>query len=416
MKLSHLTAALALALPLMAGCRSDDALQPPNPSGGELFDRYVAMGNSITAGFQSAGINDSTQRESYAVLFANAAGTVFNIPTLQGRGCPAPFTNNVLQTRVGGGSATGCDLRAATPAPPPFINNVAVPGARVQELLTNFGTPVSAANALTLFILGGRTQLEAMQGLDPTFVSLWIGNNDVLGSLTSSTNPGNPALVTPLATFTAQYTEILDSIGAEGAGAILLGVADVSAIPYASAGATYWCLRTGLCPGVPAAPFPPNFTVDNSCAPAAAIPTAVGDNTLIPWTIGVVRILTAGQDPGNTYGVDCTLDDEVVTPTELSNLQQAVAGYNAFIQGEATARGWAYLDVNSLLLPEIGTRIPLFPDITGVASGAPVGFGPLISQDGVHPSGLAHQIVADAMAQTVNTFYGTDLPVPVPVP
>ncbi len=416
MKLSHLTAALALALPLVTGCRSDDALQPPTPSGGELFDRYVAMGNSITAGFQSAGINDSTQRQSYAVLFANAAGTVFNIPTLQGRGCPPPFTNNVLQTRVGGGSANDCDLRAATPAPPLFINNVAVPGARVQELLDNFGTPASASNALTLFILGGRTQLEAMQELHPTFVSLWIGNNDVLGALTSGTNPGNPALVTPLATFQAQYTEILDSITAEGAGAVLIGVADVSAIPYASRGSVYWCLKTGACPGVPAAPFPPNFTVDNSCAPAAAIPTAIGDNTLVPWTIGVVRILTAAQDVGNPYTVDCTVDSDVVTPSELANLQQAVASYNAFIQGEAATRGWAYVDINALLGPEIGTRIPLFPDITGVATGAPVGFGPLFSQDGVHPSGLAHQLVADAMAQTVNAFYGTDLPVLVPVP
>ena len=42
-----------------------------------LFRRYAALGNSITAGFQSAGINDSTQRRAYPVLLAMAMGTDF---------------------------------------------------------------------------------------------------------------------------------------------------------------------------------------------------------------------------------------------------------------------------------------------------------------------------------------------------
>lgn len=414
MKLSHLTASLALALPLLAGCRSDESLNPPEPAGGELFARYVAMGNSITAGFQSAGINDSTQRQSYAVLFANAAGATFNIPSLQGRGCAPPFTNNVTQERVGGGDATTCDLRAATPAPPPFISNVAVPGSRVQELLTNFGTPASSANALTTFILGGRTQIEAMQEVRPTFVSLWIGNNDVLGALTSGTNPGDPALVTPLATFQSQYGEVLDSIEATGAQAALISVADVAVIPFTSAGSTYWCLKMGVCPGVPPAPFPPNFLVDNSCAPAAVNPAAVGDSTRIPWTIGVNRIATAAGDPGNTYTIDCTLDAEVVTPSELANLAQAVSDFNAFISSEAGSRGWAYVDINPTLQAEVGGQIPLFPDISAALTGGSVGFGPLFSLDGVHPSAAAHRLVADLLATEVNQTFETSVPVPVP--
>ena len=45
-----------------------------------MFPRYVAMGNSITAGFQSAGINDSIQQQSYAVLFAQAGGRALRHP------------------------------------------------------------------------------------------------------------------------------------------------------------------------------------------------------------------------------------------------------------------------------------------------------------------------------------------------
>ena len=45
-------ASLLIAVPLMAGCRTDESLAAPDLSNnGGLLARYVAMGNSITAGF-----------------------------------------------------------------------------------------------------------------------------------------------------------------------------------------------------------------------------------------------------------------------------------------------------------------------------------------------------------------------------
>src|SRR2546430_4512776 len=66
---------LSLAL-LAAACHEDELFSslPPLYTGGAMFQRYVAMGNSITAGVQSGGINDSTQRQSYAVLVAAGVG------------------------------------------------------------------------------------------------------------------------------------------------------------------------------------------------------------------------------------------------------------------------------------------------------------------------------------------------------
>jgi hypothetical protein len=126
MKPRHLAASLALALSILAGCHSDDSLNPPPappvPSGGAMFQRYVSMGNSITAGFQSAGINDSTQSRSYAVLLAKAMGTTFVYPSLNMPGCPPPFTHNTTQTRLtptGFPVSTGasCYLRAGNATP-----------------------------------------------------------------------------------------------------------------------------------------------------------------------------------------------------------------------------------------------------------------------------------------------------------
>lgn len=409
------TASLALALPLLAGCHSDEAVRPTAAAFGDgLLDRYVAMGNSITAGLQSAGINDSTQLESYAVLFAGQANAQFYAPLLASPGCPAPLDNNVQQTRVGGAGPTDCALRSGRRIP--YLSNVAVPNAGVADLLSNFGES-SNPNALTTFILGGRTQLQAALEADPTFVSVWIGNNDVLGAFTNSANPGDPALITSQADFEAAYGEVLDSLEARGVGAALIGVADVTATPFASLGAIYWCLKNGGCP----APLPPAdpmvqlnplFTVDDSCAPE---PFGIGLQTLVPWTKGVVALLGSFQGaPGN---IDCTDDAQVVTGTELAALQAATGGFNAFIAQQAQARGFVYLDVNPTLAAFRATgEVPAFPDLSQVvanpADPGPVTFGPIFTLDGVHPSGEAHRVVADSLISAVNRFYELDPAIP----
>jgi hypothetical protein len=271
------------------------------------------------------------------------------------------------------------------------------------------------SNVLTTLILGGRTQNQAMQDAHPTFVTAWIGNNDVLGALTSTTNPGDPARVTPIPVFESNYSTMLDTIEMTGASATLIGVADVSAIPYASRTAIYYCL-TYVDPVRCQAPLPttpdPNFagleaagfwTVDVNCAAPAGLAT------LIPWTKAVPMLAAAAGGAAQT--MDCSDDALVVTPTELANLQAATAGYNAFISAQATARGMAYLDVNPPLLALVATgAIPPIPNIAPALVGGSVTFGLYFTLDGVHPSTLAHQLVADSLVSKVNSFFGTSIP------
>jgi len=409
----RMTAALLLALPLVAGCYDNEPLSAPDLSTSNgLMARYVSMGNSITAGYQSGGINDSTQQRSYAVLFAGRANATFYIPSLQGRGCAPPLTNNVTQTRVGGGTSTTCDLRADVRMP--YVSNVAVPGATSFSPDDNL-SPFANSNVLTTLILGGRTQVQAMQDADPTFVTAWIGNNDVLGAYTNGANPGNPALITPQPVFEQNYTAMLDGIEATGASAALISVVDVTVAPFASRTAIYYCL-TYVDPLRCQAPLPttpdPNlaglnflglWNVDVNCAAPAGLAT------LIQWTKAVPMLAAAAG--GSPQTMDCSLDALVITPTELAGLQAATAGYNNFIQQQAAARGMAYLDVNPTLLALVATgAIPSFPDIAPALVGQSVGFGPYFSLDGIHPSTLAHQVVADSLISTVNAFFGTNIP------
>src|SRR3569832_2300724 len=82
--------AALLSASAITACSSDNGILGAKPAD-TLFKTYVSIGNSITAGFQSGGINDSTQMKSYAVLIARAANTGFRIPLLNRAGCPPPI-------------------------------------------------------------------------------------------------------------------------------------------------------------------------------------------------------------------------------------------------------------------------------------------------------------------------------------
>jgi len=416
---NRFSAAVLGLLLAAAACQSDEVNRPfqfiaVDP----LFDRYISMGNSITAGFQSGGINDSTQVQSYAVLLAQAMHSPSFLPLLSRPGCPPPYTNVFTQTRVPSppgypvSSGTTCFLRrVSTTTPAPYISNTAVPGAEVIDVVNNLNA-TSNANSLTQFILGGLTQVQMMRKAQPTFVSLWIGNNDVLGAATNSANGGDSTLITPVTAFQANYDAVLDSIAdVNPQGAILIGVAKVTSIPFFSAGATYWAIKNGLVPGAP--PFPVLFTVSNNCAPVAtAIPGARGDSVLVGFPYGAALIGAAAA--GAARNLDCAdTVAAIVVPSELAKLVGAVTQYNAHISAQAAAHSWTYFDPNSALdsLRQIPTAVAPFPALGAACSTNP--FGTAFSCDGVHPSASTHRLIATKLRAAINASYGTAIP-PIP--
>jgi len=403
---------LAAGLVLAAvGCQNEGLLTPPPPlyKGGAMFQRYVSLGNSITAGFQSGGINDSTQKQSYAVKLSVAmAGDSFYRPSLTVPGCPPPidtlFTASGAPHRLGGTGAPPCSLRSAPL--PPYISNVAVPGATVFDPVHAGPTP--SANALTLLILGARSQIQAMRAAQPTFVSAWIGNNDVLGAATDTANAGNPAEVTDTAVFRARYDSLLTGFDSTPSiqGGILIGVADVAAIPYFSYGQVYF----GASVSVPRR-LPDSMTVLPNCAPSGF--GGMGDTVLVPFAYGFGLIAKAQALVPDT--LDCA-NGHNIEPDELAHIHATVAAYNTMISARATARQWAYLDPNGPLATLRGdtTQVRIFPNTAatscnGTASGSP--FGLAFSCDGIHPSNATHHLIAQVIVQTINATYGSAIPV-----
>src|SRR5438876_5426255 len=413
--------AAVLGLVLVAAACNDDQLNRPfgNIPVDPLFARYVSMGNSITAGFQSGGILDSTQLQAYPVLLARAMHSPFFPPLLNSPGCPPPYTNVFTQTRFKKkpadppSTATTCLLREIPNPAPPYISNTAVPGAEVIDIYKNLD-PTSNANSLTQFFLGGLTQTQMMERAHPTFVSVWIGNNDVLGAATNSANAGDSTLITPVATFQANYGAMLDSIHAVAPqGVILIGVANVATVanrtglpptqppatgvPFFSYGSTYFVLdQAGQIPGP--------FTAGAACAPPR------GDSVLVPFPFGGALIAGGGT-------LNCT-EPETIQPAELVKLSTTVAAYNTYIAAQATARGWVYVDPNPALdsLRRIPTQIALFPNFGPPTAPTPCSsspFGLAFSCDGIHPSAATHRLLAQKLRDAINAAYKTAIP-PIP--
>ncbi len=403
------------AAALAAGCVSGDKLITANAPivGTPLLAVYVSMGNSITAGMQSAGISDSTQKQAYPVLLARMANVPFTYPSL-GVGCPAPFNVPLGPTRTANPPG-GCAFRAAFRG---LVNNVAVPGEYVGDI-TNPLSP-GAANALSTFINGGLTEAQAMAAQHPTFVSFAAPNNDILNAV--NLGDTTAAVLTPLATYTASLNAAVTAIKAAGVqGAVLIGVIDVPQVaPIVQPGAFFYAAYT-------ANPNQFGKPVDPSCAPVNQLgqPNPFGANLVS---------LQVAADPSVTV-IKCT-PGKWVTTTSVAGaaggapsivvFETRIAQINAAVKAAADANGWAFIDPNTAMASVVAdpnkdrkcqglataTLATFAAAVAATCPGptAPNYFGTFISLDATHPSFAFHQAFAVALAQAINAKYNISIP------
>jgi hypothetical protein len=191
----------------------------------------------------------------------------------------------------------------------------------------------------------------------------------------------------------------------------LIGVANVTAIPFFSQGATYWAIKNGLVPG---AAFPATFTVSNNCAPiATGIPGARGDSVLVPFPYGGALLAAASPPNNQARNLDCAdTVAAVVVPAELRRLAAAVLAYNAADSTLAVQHGWAWFNPNPTLdsLRLIPTQVAPFPAFTNTQGCAASPFGLAFSCDAVHPSAATHRIIARHLVLAINAKYSSAIP------
>ncbi|MBZ9786764.1 G-D-S-L family lipolytic protein [Psychroflexus sp. CAK57W] len=192
--------------------------------GSANFSTYVALGNSLTAGFSDGALYKISQENSMPSILADRFSTLAdggsftqplmndNIGGLLAGGNPLPGFNPRL---VFGGSGPVPLSSVVGPIQPttdilnnnptgPF-NNLGVPGAKSFHLLAPgygnvtgvFANPPSANPYFVRMASSPQTTVIADAiAQQPTFISLWIGNNDVLGYALSGGDGSNP--ITPM--------------------------------------------------------------------------------------------------------------------------------------------------------------------------------------------------------------------------
>jgi hypothetical protein len=406
-RLTNLTRVAAVtAITGFAACTATrDVLEPKLNS--DIFRSYVALGNSITAGWQSGGINDSTQRQSYARLLAGQMGTQYHYPALAKPGCPPPTENFQTGAKVGGAAAPPCALRIASSVTD-VLNNVGVPDARVLDPIS---TSAPASNALTTFILGGKTQVQRALDARPSFVSIWIGNNDVLqagytGILAPTPGVSN-GIVSTQAQFEASYDLMMKQLrdSMPDLKGILIGVAQIGSIPLMTPGAAIFA-TPAIQAGIDAVAGK-HVVINPNCNGSPALVTT-------PLLLPMIKAGTHPAQISCAKGADPTDprvgDLFVLDAQEGVTLANVINGYNTYIKGKADALGFAYFDPNPRLAALRGTASSsIFPNYASAT--AP--FGTAFSFDGVHPTLAGHTIIANELIKAINAKYLTSLqPVP----
>jgi hypothetical protein len=398
----------------IAACESDN-VHITGPKGQEAFAKYVSLGTSVSMGYMNEGVYYATQQTAWPSLLAHQAfATRFTSPLLQGPGCYSPLIAplSLGPKRLSGASYPGinaqdqvCALIANTVLP---TNNVAIDGATTYHALritpeSTVATPttIDSDQRKRLYkavLAGGRTQVTSMMVQNPTLVSVELGSNEALRTVTSGIlipaaayrQPDNTYTYYPTSLWQPQYDAIVDSVAKTGAKALLVSVPLIPNI-------------VGVYPG-------DNFYKDSVAFASFGINVSSDCNGNTNSIFAFGKVLTAlGSPKPNTFSCtdNPTAADFILTPTDTTFVNSLIRTMNSHIQQQASTHGWAYLELNSALAAFIARKTP-FSLSKFLSCTRP--FGQYIGLDGVHPSLDGQQGIANAAADALNATYGFEIP------
>ncbi|WP_118952151.1 SGNH/GDSL hydrolase family protein [Taibaiella helva] len=432
MKKSYLLIAASAAL-LTFSCKSK--IDPEMPSAGQAdFSTYVAIGNSLTAGFADGSLYRSGQENSYPNMLAGqfklVGGGDFRQPLLPGEsGWPiAPaagrFPKRVLDIVVDckGVASLGPKLYSGLPdtagsavniaAGGPY-NNVGIPGIRCIDYdVAGYG--MANPYAGRFFSSPMQRPLEAALQPVPTFFTMWLGSNDVLGYATAGGEGANGGIglsdISPLPVFTATYNKVVESLvnsGRSPKGA-LINIPDVTAIPYfttinpkglvldATQAAQLSALYAPL--GISFTEGPNYFIIEDSTAPGLRRQIKPGEYILI--TTPGDSLKCGGWGSAKPIPERFVLD-----AAEVNNVKVATAAFNQVIADNANRHGLALVDANTYLKS-------LQSGITwnGVTYTPAFVTGGAFSLDGIHLTPRGYALVANEIIRMINQTYQASIP------
>jgi lysophospholipase L1-like esterase len=479
----------------LAACNNDDnngtsVNDAPLTAGTADFSKYIALGNSLTSGFSDNALFKRGQENSYPNLlsqqFALVGGGAFAIPYMNDNdgglllgGFPIQskrlyldgFLNASTPNIVNIPGLPTTDITNVLAGP---FGNMGIPGAKSFHLLApGYGNIAGVASGqanpyFVRFASSPSTSVIAdAMAQNPTFFSLWIGNNDVLsyatsggtgvnqqGNLNPATYGGND--ITDPTVFATVYGTLLDQLTANGAKGVVANIPYVTTIPFFTTvpynpvpldAATASSLNTQLLGAVKqiltaygqgdriatlaeaannplllkdesladmSAQLTSNLILAGVPAPQAGLMGnlygqarhATAADYILLTTRGYIGTVQAGVPaPFNTIGVTYPLADSMaLTATEALEIKAATDTFNASIKSLAEAKGLAFMDANALL-QQVYTSGYRFGNYQMTSSFIT---GGAFSLDGVHPTPRGYALIANKYLEAINATYGSN--------
>jgi hypothetical protein len=459
---------LFLVAATFIACESDDkttaVVEEPLTAGSANFTKFVALGNSLTAGFSDNALFIEGQKGSYtnilAQQFAKVGGGEFKIPFMADNiggllfgGAANPrfgrrlYFNGAGPVPVSGTSTT--EVFAPNTGGP--YNNMGVPGAKSYHLLFDgYGNPANLALGLAnpYFVrfasAPNKSILQDAMAQEPTFFSLWIGNNDVLGyatagGVTTAQDPINGGDITPPSGapgvgFDGTYGALVTTLTSGGAKGVVANIPYVSSIPFFTTVA-YNAATLPLANATALNTAYNAYNIGIAGAPISAEEKAKRTITFVEGKNALVIIDEALSNLGPTVpkmrmatskdlillssggvsaqvhiaagnGITSPLADNwVLTEAENLEIKTAVDAYNATIETLATSKGLAFFDAKKLMSQVATTGV----SSNGYTVRSTYVTGGGFSMDGVHPSPRGYALIANAFMDAINKKYGSNL-------
>ncbi len=461
-------------------------------SGTANLSKYVSVGNSLTAGYADGALYITGQKNSYpnimAKQFAFAGGGEFYQPLMSDNlGGLLLSGNQITENRfvlaVDANGNPGPVRLAGTPTTditnhlPSTYNNMGVPGAKSFHLVAPgygnvAGVPTGAANPYFARFASSEsaTVIGDAVAQNPTFFSLWIGNNDILSYATSGGSgvdqTGNldpstygPNDITDPNVFGLVYSQQVDALTAGGAKGVLINIPEVTSIPYfttvprnaipldaATAGALnaqFGAYNTQILPGLvgvgiitpeEAALRMINFSAGQNFpimtdddltdvtailqGPPFSLPaplaTLLGqlrqvksDDLIVLTASSVLGTTPDPSNPQGVIGVSIPLSDQyVLAVSEQTRITAASMAYNATIEALAGAEGLAYVDAKTALARVANGGV----SYDGGVLTSQFVTGGAFSLDGVHPTPRGYAYTANLIIRAINETYDATIP------
>lgn len=227
---------------------------PELTPGSADFSNYVSLGNSLTTGYSDGTVFLAAQQNSFPKLLSEKfsligggnftqplvsdnygglalAGTRISDPRLVTTG-GAPLS---IESVIGPITVT-TDIALNNPTGP--FNNMGVPGAKGYHLLApGYGNienlSLGLANPYFVRMTGSTPNasvLELAMAQSPTFFSLWIGNNDIVGYAYSGGDGSDQ--ITDQATFDVAYGALIAALTSTGAKGVVANLPYVTDLPH----------------------------------------------------------------------------------------------------------------------------------------------------------------------------------------